>query len=205
MLRIYGDDRSGNCYKLRLILAQLNRPHEWIDTDIFKGASRTADYLAKNPAGQVPLLELAPGRTLPESNAILIYLAEGTKLWPTDPFERAQALRWMFFEQYLLEPNLANARFVIRFLNRPPDREEALKARIAQGHKALGILNAHLAKAPFAAGEFYSAADIALFGYAHLAEEGDIALSPYPAVRAWIKRVEDTPGYVPMTNFCPAG
>lgn len=197
MYRVYGDRKSGNCYKVQLVLEQLKLSYQWVDIDVLQGQSRSAGFLAQNPNGQVPLLITPEGEALPESNAIMFYLAEGSPLIPTDRMARAQMLRWMLFEQYSHEPNVAVARFIVRYLGRPAEREAVLQDKIARGHKALAVMDNHLAKADFFAGA-YSLADIALYAYTHAAEQGLIELAPYPAVRAWLQRVAAQPGHVAM-------
>jgi glutathione S-transferase len=157
------------------------------------------EFLALNPSGQVPLLLTPEGSALPESNAILNYLADGTPLLPSDRMARAQVLRWMFFEQYMHEPNVAVARFIVRYLGRPPEREETLQAKIKGGHKALGIMEERLASHEFFAAGRYTIADIALYAYTHVSHEGLIELDAYPAIQAWMARVRAEPGYVPMS------
>lgn len=198
MLRLYGDRYSGNCYKAKLAMAQLGIAHEWVDIDVTKKQSRTAEFLAKSPAGQIPLLELDSGEFLPESNAILHFLAEGSALLPEDRLQHAQVLRWMFFEQYTHEPSVATARYIVRYLCRPPEHEELLKRKIADSHEALAIMERHLGSRLYFVADRYSIADIALFAYTHVADEGEIDLTGYPAVRAWIARVHAQPNHVAM-------
>ena len=201
MYTVFGMAASGNCYKVRLLLEQLGEKYEWRETDIMKGESRTPEYLAKvNANGRVPAVKLPDGRILVESNAILAYLAEGTRFWPADRFDRAQALQWMFFEQYSHEPFVAVARFIRVFL--PPDspRLAEMPRLHKRGYQALGVMEQHLARNAWFAGGAYSVADIALFAYTHVAETGDLDLGPYPAVRAWLQRVREQPGFIPMPN-----
>lgn len=197
MLRVYGDVRSGNCYKVKLALHQLGKAYEWSDVDVVKGETRTPDFLALNPRGQIPLLITEDGTALPESNAILYYLCADSSLWPGDLMARTQVLRWMFFEQYTHEPAIAVARFIVAYLGRPAEREAALQQKIADGHKALALMETHLARHDFFAGA-YSIADIALYAYTHVAEQGLVALETYPKVRAWLSRVAAQPGHVGM-------
>jgi len=195
---VYGNSDSGNCYKVKLALAQLDLPHRWIETDSVAGATRTPEFLAKNPNGKVPLLELNDGSFLPESNAILWYLAEDTVLAPAGRLGRAGALQWMFFEQYSHEPCVAVARSIMRYL--PPDspRRAELPRLRECGHQALAVMEWHLAREPYFVDAVYSIADIALFAYTHCAEDGGIALAPYPAIRAWLQRVRMQARFVPM-------
>jgi glutathione S-transferase len=198
MLKVYGDIYSGNCFKVKLLCSQLNIAHEWIPVDTTKGETRTPAFLQKNPNGKIPLLELEPGVFLPESNAILYYLAHGTDLLPAAPLERARALQWMFFEQYSHEPYIAVARFIIRYLGRPAEREDQLQQKMAPGYRALDIMEQHLTTHAYFVGERYSIADISLYAYTHVAHEGGFDLARYPAVGAWLKRVSGRPGYVGM-------
>ena len=153
MLTVYGMKASGNCYKVQLLLEQLQQPYHWVEVDIFAGESRTPQYLAMNPNGRVPLLQVEPGRWLAESNAILCYLAEGSPLWPGDAWARAQVLQWLFFEQYSHEPYIAVARFICRFL--PPDhpRQAELPRLRERGAQALAVMERHLQQQDFFAGD----------------------------------------------------
>ena len=198
MVRVYGDVWSGNCYKVKLALTQLGQPFEWVPIDLMKGDTRTPEFLARNPNGKTPVLELADGSTLAESNAILCFLAEGTPLLPADRLERARALQWMFFEQYSHEPYIATSRFILRYLGNPPERRADLEARRAPGLRALGVMESHLAGRAWFAGAAYSVADIALYAYTHCAHEGGFGLEPFPAIRSWLARVESQPLFVAM-------
>ncbi len=196
MVRVYGMARSGNCYKVKLLLSQLAQPFEWVETDIMQGASRSSEFLRMNPNGKVPTLEISPGVFLPESNAILCYLAEGSPYWPGDRLTRARAMQWMFFEQYSHEPYVAVARFILIFLKQPDHPQLVDKQK--RSHDALRIMDEHLATQRFFAGSAYSVADIALYAYTHVADEAGLDLAAYPAIRAWMARVQAQPGYVPM-------
>jgi glutathione S-transferase len=198
LMRIHGYSVSGNCHKLRLLLAQLGREHVWIEVDSSRGGTRTPEYLAKNPNGKVPMLELDDGRVLVESNAILFHLAEGTPFLPADPWQRAQALAWMFFEQYSHEPYVAVARFIAGWT--PPDspRRADLPRLRERGHEALAVMEHHLSAHPWFTGDAYGIADIALFAYTDVADHGGFDLSPYPALRDWLVRGLATPGFVAM-------
>ena len=200
MYKLYSMQRSGNSYKVRLALALLNAPYRAIEIDILRGESRTPDFLAKNPSGQVPLLEVAEGRYLAEFNAILWYVAGGTPLAPDTRIERAETLQWMFFEQYSHEPYIAVSRFIRKYL--PPDhpRRVHLDALKASGEEALAAMERHLCRLPWFGGEHYTIADIALFAYTHVAEDGGFDLGGYPHVERWIKRVMQQPGFVPMRD-----
>ena len=198
MLRLYDYADSGNGYKVRLLLSQLDRPYELVELDIMKGETRTPAFLARNPNGRIPVLELDDGTFLPESDAILFYLAEGTPYLPDDRLQRAQVLQWMFFEQYSHEPNIATSRFWLRHLELDAGRRAALAQKQALGHAALGVMETHLAGRAFFVGGHYSIADIALYAYTHVADQGGFDLAAYPMVRAWLGRVAAQPGYVPM-------
>lgn len=199
MITVHGVSWSGNCHKVRLLLAQLRREHRWNEVDLLGGGTRTPEYLAKNPNGKVPMLELADGRVLVESNAIVCWLAEGTPWMPADPWQRAQALSWMFFEQYSHEPYVATPRFILKHL--PPDspRRAELPDRLRRGREALGVMETHLAGRSHFVGERCTIADIALYAYTHVAHEGQLDLTPYPNVRAWLERMPREPRYVPIT------
>lgn len=196
MLTVYGMKSSGNCYKVELLLEQLGRSYRWVEIDSAAGQTRTPEYLALNPNGKVPLLEVEPGRCLAESNAILCYLAEGSPLLPQDAWLRAQALQWLFFEQYSHEPYIAVARFICRWLGPDHERRAELPRLHERGAQALAVMEQHLAQQPFFAGDAYSVADIALFAYTHAAADGGFDLSAYPQVREWLDRVREQPGFV---------
>ena len=200
MLRVYGDVNSGNCFKVKLVLHQLDIPYTWQHVDILKKQSRTPEFLAMNPTGKIPLVELDNRVFLPESNAILHYLADGSALLPTDRLDRARVLQWLFFEQYNHEPSVATARYIVRYLGRPAEHEQLLQRKIAEGIQALGIMEQHLVSRAFFAADRYSIADIALYAYTHVAHEGDIDLAPFPAIRSWMDRVRSQPRYVGMNE-----
>jgi glutathione S-transferase len=197
---VYGDSRSGNCYKIKLLCAQLGIPCEWREVDILAGDTRTPEFLAMNANGKIPLLQLPDGRHLAESNAILMFLADGSEMTGSDRFSRGTILQWMFFEQYSHEPNIATSRFIIQYLGSPPDRATTLEEKRTGGYKALDVMEQQLADNEFIAGPEYSIADIALYAYTHVADEGGFDLTEYPAIRAWLYRVGATPGYVPMAE-----
>ncbi len=200
MPTLYQDPRSGNCYKVVLTAAHLGIPLKTVDIDVTGGLTRKPEFLAKNPNGRVPTLELDDGRFLPESNAITWYLAEGSPLIPADRFARAQMLQWMFFEQYSHEPYIAVARFWMVFVPKEKlrEKEHLIPEWHAKGDAALGVMEDHLRTNDWFAGGNYSLADIALYGYTHCAEEGGFDLKKYPAVVAWLKRVASTKGFVRM-------
>ena len=200
MYRVFGDRRSGNCYKIALVMNELALPYEWVDVDIVAGQSRTPEFLKLNANGRIPLLDLGDGRYLAESNAILGYLAERSPLLPVDGFHRALVYQWLFFEQYSHEPNIATSRFIIQYLGNPPERSADLEARRKPGYAALDVMENQLATREFLTGDHYTIADIALYAYTHVADEGGFSLDAYPAIRAWLARVEMRPGYQPMTD-----
>jgi glutathione S-transferase len=197
-IELYGDSISGNCYKLQLACAQLDIDYTWHEIDILAGESRTEKFLAMNPNGRVPLMALPDGRYLSESNAILCYLADGSMLAGDDRFERANVLRWMFFEQYSHEPYIATSRFIIQYLGRPEEREGDLESRKGGGYMALDVMEQELTDNDFIANDKYSIADIALYAYTHVADEGGFDLGNYPQIRAWLERVEMQDGFAPM-------
>ena len=199
MLRLYDHLRSGNAYKVRLLLAQLGIPFERVELDIERGETRTPAFLRRNPNGRVPLLELEDGTHLAESNAILFYLAEGTPFLPQPRLARAQLLQWMFFEQYSHEPYIAVVRHWLHTgmaAQRPAETAE----RREKGYAALGVMEGHLREQPFFVGERYTIADIALYAYTHVADEGEFALSRFPPVEQWLARVRAQPDHVPITH-----
>jgi glutathione S-transferase len=198
MLRVYGMSTSGNCHKVRMVLEALKLPYEWTETDTVRGDTRTAQFLAMNPNGKAPVLEIAPGTYLPESNAILFYLAEGTPLFPDDRLARAQVMQWLFFEQYSHEPYIAVARFLRKFHPDPGSQRPLADSKMNGGYRALEVMEETLKGAPFFVGERYSIADIALYAYTHVAHDGGFDLERFPAVRAWLARVQAQPGYVGM-------
>jgi len=200
VLRLYDYLPSGNGYKVRLLLAQLGVPFELITLDITKGETRTSGFLAKNPNGRIPLLEIEPGKFLAESNAILFYLAEGTAFVPEDRWARAQMLQWMCFEQYSHEPNIATVRFWLHSAELTDERRAAIAQKRTLGYAALDVMERHLATRRFFVAEAYTIADIALYAYTHVADEGGFDLGRYPAVRGWLARVREQPRHVAITQ-----
>lgn len=202
MITVHGMSTSGNCHKLRLLLEQLGRrleqDYRWIEVDSANGATRTPEYLARNPNGKVPMLELEDGRLLVESNAILCYLAEGTGYLPAEAWQRAQALSWMFFEQYSHEPYVAVARFIRGWTPLDSPRRADLPRLIERGEQALAVMEKHLQSAQWFTGAGYGVADIALFAYTDRAEDGGFDLARFPLVSTWLARVRMTPGFTPM-------
>jgi glutathione S-transferase len=200
MYTLYSMQRSGNSYKVRLALEQLGMPYRLIEVDILKGESRTPEFLAKNPNGQVPLLEVAPGRYLAESNAILWHLVSRSPLRPEDRIDRAEALQWMFFEQHSIEPNVGAAYFWLTLVKGGRElQRHALDDWMEEGYRALGVMENHLKHHPYFASNRYSVADIALYAYTHLAHECDYDLTAFPAIRDWLQRVVAQPAHVPMS------
>lgn len=198
MYKLYSMQRSGNSYKVRLALALLNIPYEAVEIDILRGESRTPDYLSKNPSGQIPLLEV-DGRYLAESNAILWYVAAETPLSPENRLARAEALQWMFFEQHALEPNIGAAYFWLALVRGGRELQtHALEDWMERGYAALQVMENHLKTHQYFAAGQLTVADIALYGYTHVADRCDFDLSTFPAIRAWLRRVETTPGFVTM-------
>lgn len=208
-MKLYAMPRSGNCYKVAWMLRLLNIPHDIVTTSILDGSTKSPAFMAKNPNGQVPLLELDDGRFLAESNAILLYLAEKQNqqskagdpcfLPRDDPFQRAKAYEWMFFEQYSHEPTIAVRRANVIF-QRSCDKER-MQQLLDKGHHALGVMEKQLAlkESPFLAGKDFSVADISLYAYTHVADEGEFDLERFPNVLVWLKRVQNLPGYEDMS------
>jgi glutathione S-transferase len=187
-MRIYGDSISGNCLKVKWTADHLGLPYEWIETDVLKAETRTPEFLAMNPAGQVPAVVLDDGRPLAQSNAILIHLAEGSHLIPADAYDRARMLEWLFWEQYSHEPYVAVARFQVRYLGKPAAELEP--RLVERGKAALQRLEDALKASPFLVGDRLTLADVSLVAYTRVAYEGGFDLADYPAVQAWISRVE---------------
>ncbi len=198
MYKVYGDIYSGNCYKIKLLLHLLELPHTWQAIDILKGESRTEEFRSKNPNGKIPLIELENGDFLSESNAILFHLAQSSRYWPMEGWDQAKVMQWLFFEQYSHEPNVATARYIIRYLNRPEDRETVLQEKQKKGVQALQVLEDHFQDHSFLVGEAYTIADIALYAYTHVADEGGFQLGDFPQIQQWIGRMQSHPRHVTM-------
>src|SRR6266566_8370358 len=199
MYKLYSMRRSGNSYKVRLALAQLDIAHELVEIDILQGETRTPEFLKMNPSGHVPLLEVTPGNYIAESNAILWYVAGRTPLMPEDRAERAEMLQWMFFEQHSLEPNLGAAYFWLVLVKGGRDLQmHAIEEWMEKGYKALRVMEQHLENHRFFAAGRYTIADIALYAFTHVANECGFDLTGFPAVRGWLKRVAEQPRHVPM-------
>ncbi|HEX5775810.1 MAG TPA: glutathione S-transferase family protein [Caulobacteraceae bacterium] len=187
-LKIFGDPRSGNCLKVKWVAQRLDIPHVWQDVDIMTGATRTPEFLAMNPAGQVPTVVLEDGRTLAQSNAIIVHLAEGSDLIPADAYDRARMFEWLFWEQYSHEPYVAVVRFQVAFLGKRPDEVE--ERLVQRGNAAIQRIEDGLAASSYLVGERLSLADVACVAYTRVAHEGGFDLADYPATRDWIDRVE---------------
>ena len=199
MYTLYSMQRSGNCYKVRLALAQLGVSYNLVDIDILKGETRTPDFLAKNPNGQIPLLEFEPSRFLAESNAILWYVAQRSELTGHTEIERARVLQWMFFEQHAIVPSIGAAYFWLCLIKGGRElQQHALDDWMEEGSRSLNVLDKHIAKHRFFAGERYTIADVALYAYTHLAEQSEFDLKPFPALRDWLDRVAAEPRHVAM-------
>jgi glutathione S-transferase len=199
MTTLYSMQRSGNCYKVRLALAQLNIPYRLVEIDILKGETRTPEFLAKNHNGHVPLLEVSPGRFLPESGAILWYLAGVSSLALDNRIDRAETLQWMFFEQHSLEPYIGAAHFWLNLVKGGRELQvHAVEDWMENGYRALRVMETHLTTHQFFAANRYTVADISLYGYTHIANECEFDLAGFPAIRSWLKRVADQPGHIAM-------
>ena len=197
-LKFYGDSKSGNCYKLQLLCAEMGTDYIWEEVDILAGDTRTAEFLSKNPNGKIPLLELPDGRFIAESNAILCYLADGSEFFSGDAYARAEVLQWMFFEQYSHEPNIATSRFIVKYLGNPADKQAALEEKRAAGYKALDVMEEKLTASLFLTGNRFNIADIALYAYTHVADEGGFDLALFSGINAWMDRIKSRDGYVAM-------
>lgn len=203
MLTLYDNMGSGNGYKVRLLLTQLGVPFRRIEKNVVNGETRQPEFLAVNPNGRIPAVRFGDGRVLAESNAILLYFAEGTAFLPGDKFARAQVYQWLFFEQYSHEPYIAVLRFWRHFLDKLTAMQEArLPELLEKGHAALSLMDDHLKGRQFLVGDSYSIADIALYAYTHVADEGGFDLTPYDSLRGWIGRVQNVPGHIPMDQMC---
>ncbi|MBN8412546.1 glutathione S-transferase family protein [Halomonas denitrificans] len=197
-MNLYGDTRSGNCYKIKLLASLLDIRMVWIGIDILAGDTREEDFLGRNPNGKIPLLELDDGRFLAESNAILHYLAGGSDWLPQDRFEHAKVLQWQYFEQYSHEPYIAVARFISLYLGLPDERKAEYEAKKEGGYKALKVMERQLEATPYLVGDRPTIADISLYAYTHVAHEGGFSLSTFPGIRAWLERIQALPGYVSL-------
>jgi len=201
MLKVYGDLKSGNCYKVKLLLNLLNMPHEWIHVDILKSETHTAEFKNINPNAKIPALVLVDGQCIWESNAILNYLAEGTAFLPSKKLARAQVLQWQFFEQYSHEPYIAVNRYIKVYLNMPADRQSEYERNLVSGYKALDVMEEHLTKNRFFAAEMFTIADISLYAYTHVAHEGGFRIGRYPGISEWMLRLESKLKHYTLNDF----
>ena len=197
-MKVYGDIQSGNCYKIKLLTALLGLDHDWIHIDILGGETHSEEFLAKNPNAKLPVLELDDGRCLSESNAIINLLAVGTELLSDDPFEYSKIQQWQFFEQYSHEPFIAVARFIAKYLGLPDERRADYESKQEGGHKALQVMEQQLQSTPYLTGNRLTTADVALYAYTHVADEGGFDLTGYPAIQQWLDRIRSQPNYVGM-------
>lgn len=200
MYKLYDFLPSGNGYKVRLLLTQLQIPFELIELNILKQETRTPEFLAKNPNGKIPLLEIAPDKYISESNAIIYYLSQGTEYFPQDKDEQTQVMQWLFFEQFSLVPNLAKTRFWISVLKQPEKYREQIEQKQKLGYAALNVMEQHLQNHDFFVADKYSIADICLYGYTHVAAEGGFDLSKFPAIESWIQRIASQPNYLKISD-----
>jgi glutathione S-transferase len=200
MYKLYDFLPSGNGYKVRLLLTQLQIPFERIELNILKRETRTAEFLCKNPNGKIPLLEIAPNQFISESNAILYYLSQETEYFPLDWYQQAQVMQWLFFEQYSHEPNIATPRFWISELKQADKYQKEIEQKRKLGYVALNIMEQHLKIHDFFVADKYTIADIGLYAYTHVAEEGGFDLTKFPAINSWFKRIESQPRYIKITD-----
>lgn len=196
MYKVFGMSASGNCYKVKLLLKQLGIDFQWEEVDVLQGGTRTSEFLEMNPNGKVPMLQIGDDQYLPESNAILCYLADGTPLWSSERFKKAETLQWLFFEQYSHEPYIAVARFIQKLLPPNHPRRAELVNLQERGYQALQIMEKHLSNSLFFVDNNYSIADIALYAYTHIAEDGGFNLTPFAAIQAWMQRVQTQPEHI---------
>ena len=200
MYKLYDFLPSGNGYKVRLLLTQIQIPFELIELNIIEGETRTPEFLAKNPNGKIPLLEIASNKFLSESNAILYYLSQDTKYFPNDKYQQAQVMQWLFFEQYSHEPNIATPRYWISELKQADKYQEQIAQKRKLGYAALNVMEQHLKKHDFLVANQYTIADIALYAYTHVAEEGGFELTEFTAILAWFERVKSQPRHILITD-----
>ena len=200
MITVYGDIKSGNCYKIALLFSQLDIDHHWKEVLVVKGETHTDEFLVLNPAGQIPVVQLDNGEVLTQSNAIVNYFAEGTFLLPSNTLDRARVQEWQFYEQYNHEPTIAVRRYIKQFLGLPAARQAEFTSKEEGGYKALSVMESRLAKHQYLVGKSYSVADISLYAYTHVAEEGDFELSRFPGICDWLARVKQQPGHISMSD-----
>ncbi len=197
-MKIYGDVYSGNCYKIKLLCSLLSLDYEWIPIDILKGETRSESFLELNPNGQIPVCISDSGEVLTESNAILYFLAAASPFWPEDRLAQTRVLQWMFFEQYSHEPSIAVARFIKLYLGMPENRQNEYESKLKSGYRALDLMEKQLREQTYLVSTQCSIADIALYAYTHVAEEGGFSLGHYRALQSWIARIQALPGYCPI-------
>lgn len=202
-MKLYDFPPSGNGYKVRLLLSNRRMEYEYVPVDIISGENKKAWFLSKNPNGKVPVLELDDGRLITESNAIMFFLSLGTDFWPDNPLEQADVLKWLFFEQYSHEPNIATSRFWLNIRKKELSsiEIELIQQKQQQGYHALSVMEEHLNNTDFFVGGKYTIADIGLYAYTHVAHEGGFDLTPYSAVRSWLERVRSQDGYVTIDSI----
>ncbi|MDJ0715899.1 MAG: glutathione S-transferase family protein [Prochloraceae cyanobacterium] len=200
MYRLYDFLPSGNSYKVRLLLNQLEIPFEKVEVNVLTRETRTPEFLVKNPNGRIPVLEIGAGKFLAESNAILFYLSEGTDYLPEDSWEKAQVMQWLFFEQFSHEPNIATSRFWISILKKAEEYKDALQQKQKLGYAALEVMEKHLSNLDFFVADRYTIADISLYAYTHVAHEGGFDLTRFPAILAWLERVKTQPRHISIAN-----
>lgn len=200
MYRLYDFLPSGNSYKVRLLLNQLEIPFEKVEVNVLTRETRTPEFLAKNPNGRIPVLEIGAGKFLAESNAILFYLSEGTDYLPEDSWKKAQVMQWLFFEQFSHEPNIATSRFWISILKKAEEYKDALQQKQKLGYAALEVMEKHLSNLDFFVADRYTIADISLYAYTHVAHEGGFDLTRFPAILAWLERVKTQPRHISIAN-----
>lgn len=198
MITVYGDMQSGNCYKVALLLSQIGVAHDWKPIDVTAGDTRTEKFLALNPAGQIPVVVLDNGEILTQSNAILNYFADGTDLMPATALARARVHEWQFYEQYNHEPTIAVRRYIQKFIGMPAARKAEYDSKEAGGYKALQVMENRLSQHEFLVGQSYTVADVSLYAYTHVADEGGFDLAAYPGIRKWLARVVQQPGHITM-------
>ena len=200
MYKLYDFLPSGNGYKVRLLLTQLQIDFKLIELNILNKETRTSEFLAKNPNGKIPLLEIAPNKYISESNAILYYLSQETEYFPQDKYQQAQVMQWLFFEQFSHEPHIATTRYWISILKQTDKYQEQIKQKQKLGYAALNIMEQHLKNHDFLVADKYTIADIGLYAYTHVAEEGGFEISKFPAILAWFKKIKSQPRHILITD-----
>ena len=205
MFKLYDFPLSGNAYKVRLLLTQLQIPFELIEVNLLNRESRTDKFLKKNPNGKIPVLEIAPNKFISESNAILYYLSQDTEYFPQEKYQQAQVMQWLFFEQYSHEPNIATLRFWIGVLKQAEKYQEQIAQKKPLGYAALNVMEQHLKNHDYFVADKYTIADIGLYAYTHVAEEGDFDLTKFPAILAWMKRIQSQPRHILITDHVLEG